>query len=328
MTNRTPGRFVVTIARILVATVVLSYLVTRIDLTNVWDSMRVASPAALGEAFVVWMIGWWLVSYRLGLLMQAQGVRMGTFEAFEINLGTLFYGLLLPGGNLTGLAIRFYRLSRAGGRYASGLLALAGDRVAATAAISAVGLTCWTLDPRDKPAAALAVLAVSAGMVVATIAPFAASKQLRRLARMLRPRGPEWIYDRLRRAGQAFDAIARLPAHTIVSLLVLSCLAQIPGIVAFTILARALGMSLSFATLGWVRSVVLLVTSLPISVSGLGVREGLVLLLLRPYGIADHDALAFSLLIFAVTVVAAGLVGGVLEAFRWLVPRASVRQNP
>ncbi|TMA74023.1 MAG: flippase-like domain-containing protein, partial [Deltaproteobacteria bacterium] len=301
----------------------LGYLVTRIDVAHVWTSMRVAPPAALVEALAVWMVGWWIVSYRLGLLMQAQGVPMGTFEAFEINLATLFYALFLPGGNLTGIAVRLYRLSRAGGRYATGLLAMASDRVAATAAITLVGLGCWALDPGDKPRMALAVLVVTAGAVIAAIAPFAVADHLRRAARLLRTRGLDWVYAGVRRTGLAFEAIAELPARRLALLLFLSCLSQVPGILAFVILARALGLSLSIVTLGWVRSVTLIVTSLPISVAGLGVREGLLLLLLRPYGVPDHDALAFSLLVFTVTIAGSGLVGGVLEAFRWLVPRAS-----
>ncbi len=132
------------------------------------------------------MVGWWIVSHRLSLLMQAQGVPMGTFEAFEINLATLFYALFLPGGNLTGIAVRLYRLSRGGGRYATGLLAMASDRLAATAAVGLMGLMCWALDPRDKPRAALAVVVVSAGMVIAAIAPFAVSELLRRLAALHR----------------------------------------------------------------------------------------------------------------------------------------------
>jgi hypothetical protein len=253
--------------------------------------------------------------------MQAQGVPMGTFEALEINLATLFYGLVLPGGNLTGIAVRFYRLSRAGGRYAAGLLAMACDRVAATAAISVVGLACWAVDPREKPTSGLVVLMIGAAIVAATIAPFAAARQLRRVAGMLQATSLAWLYAGLRRVGRAFDAIARLPGRTIALILVLSCLAQVPGIAAFAILADALGLSLSFITLGWIRSVVLIVTALPISVAGLGVREGVLLLLLRPYGVADHDALAYSLLVFAVTIVAPGLVGGILEAVRWLMPR-------
>ncbi len=309
------------VGRIVVAALVTAYLFRSIDVAGVWAAIRGTSPVTAAVAFAIWMVGWWIVSIRLGLLMQAQGVPMGSVEALEINLATLFYGLILPGGNLTGIAVRLYRLSRAGGHYTAGFLAMACDRIAATAAISVVGLACLALDPRDTHPAAFVVLALSAAIVVATLAPFAVSHQLRRVTNVLKARAPAAVHAALRRAWKAFDAIAHLPRRTIALLLALSCVAQLPGILAFEILAHALGLPLSFVTLGWVRSVVLIVTALPISVAGLGVREGALLLLLRPFGIADHDALAFSLLVFAVTIVGAGVVGGGLEAFRLFAPR-------
>ena len=53
---------------------------------------------------------------------------------------------------------------------------------------------------------------------------------------------------------------------------------------------------------------------IPISIAGLGVREGLLILLLRPFAVLDEEALAFSLLVFAVNVVLVGLLGDLIEA--------------
>jgi hypothetical protein len=52
----------------------------------------------------------------------------------------------------------------------------------------------------------------------------------------------------------------------------------------------------------------------PISVSGLGIREGASLLLLLPYGVPGEKALALSFLIFATTLLLIGALGGLLEA--------------
>jgi hypothetical protein len=41
-------------------------------------------------------------------------------------------------------------------------------------------------------------------------------------------------------------------------------------------------------------------------------------ILLAPYGIAAADALTYSLLAFAATVLAVGLLGGLIEAIRFL----------
>jgi len=315
-------RVVLALARVGVALLVFALILERIDLGGVWASLRDTSLPACFLAFGVWMVGWLIVSHRLALLMQAQDVQIGTFEALEINLATLFWGLFLPGGNITGIAVRFYRLARAGGRYAAGLLAMAGDRLTATGAVSLIGIVCWTLDAQAQRGPAILVLIVGALLFTATILPFVAAERVRRLARLLHGGRLGWLEAPLRRVWQGFEAIARLPPRTLGLLIFLSCLAQVPGILAYDILAHALGLSLSFVTLGWVRSVVLIVTALPISIGGLGVREGVLLLLLRPYGVADHDALAFSLLVFAVTMVWTGLLGGVFELVRWLAPRA------
>ena len=66
--------------------------------------------------------------------------------------------------------------------------------------------------------------------------------------------------------------------------------------------------------MGWVRSIVQLVTVLPISIGGLGVREGALVLTLAWFGVADHDALALAILVFATTILAPGFVGACSRA--------------
>lgn len=88
------------------------------------------------------------------------------------------------------------------------------------------------------------------------------------------------------------------------------------GIVAFALVADALEMELSYLTIGWTRLAAVLVTLLPISLAGLGLREDAFVLLLAPYAVAPADALTYSLLAFGTTVLAIGLIGGVIEAFR------------
>ena len=59
--------------------------------------------------------------------------------------------------------------------------------------------------------------------------------------------------------------------------------------------------------------------TLPISIAGLGVREGVLVLLLASYGVSAPDALAYGLVAFAVSVLAPGLAGAIVEADRLLL---------
>jgi len=66
-------------------------------------------------------------------------------------------------------------------------------------------------------------------------------------------------------------------------------------------------------TLGWVVTFLTVVQRLPLSVGGLGIREVSLVFLLKQYGVQEPKALAFSLILFSLLVVA-GLIGGVLES--------------
>jgi hypothetical protein len=88
-------------------------------------------------------------------------------------------------------------------------------------------------------------------------------------------------------------------------------LVQALYIVAWGVLAYGMGMHLSTGVLLVSVPVVSLGAMLPITLSGLGVREGVWLLLLRPYEVAPATVVAFSLLYF-VCVTLVGAAGGLL----------------
>lgn len=81
--------------------------------------------------------------------------------------------------------------------------------------------------------------------------------------------------------------------------------------------AAACGVQLSFATIGWMHAVVAVLVLLPISFSGLGIREGTLVLLGVRYGVAAPVALSWSLLLFAGTLFVAA-VGACIEAWVFL----------
>jgi glycosyltransferase 2 family protein len=72
------------------------------------------------------------------------------------------------------------------------------------------------------------------------------------------------------------------------------------------------GISIGYIQLLWVVAAVSLVQSLPISIAGVGVREGAYVYLLGLQGVAEPIALALSLLIFGTQILLA-LMGGLLQ---------------
>ena len=77
----------------------------------------------------------------------------------------------------------------------------------------------------------------------------------------------------------------------------LSLIAQFLGIFVMFLLALSIGLNLSFLDLGWIRSFIVIITMLPISFSGIGVREASLIVLLQPYSVSSSDAVALSFLL-------------------------------
>ncbi|MEO6029903.1 MAG: lysylphosphatidylglycerol synthase transmembrane domain-containing protein [Candidatus Binatia bacterium] len=315
------------LARVGVAVLMLAFLASRVDLAAVRAALVATPLHAVVIATLASFAGNVMIAFRLQALLRAQGVPVTALQTLAINLAAFFYNLLLPVGGVGVAAVRLQRLSRQPeGRFTAALTAMVCDRFLALVALGVIGLVCFAADPQPKPAGTWLVLLAGTATLGVFLAPRAVPMELRRFVRDLQAGGSgTWWSAALLRMSNALGSVARLSTRDLVTLLAISIVAQIPGIVVYTVLGAGLGMSVSFAAMGWVRSVVVLITIMPISIGGLGVREGALVFTLQAYGVASHEALALAILIFATTILAPGLLGGILEAIRSLRHHETVR---
>ena len=308
------------LVRIAVAAIALVLLASRVDLAEVRAALVTTSPRTIGLATAVSFTANLAVAFRLRVLLAAQDVPARTRQTLAINLAAYFYNLFLPVGGVGVAALRLQRLSqRTRGRYTAALTAMVCDRLAAIAAVGFIGLVCWIADPHAKPVGGLLVLLGGLTAIGLLVAPRAVPLQVRHFVREFRAGGSgTWWSAALLRLSTALGLVARLSPTALASIFGISILAQLPGSVVFAILGQGLGLPVSLVAMGWIRSVVVLITVIPLSIGGLGVREGALVFTLAAFGVPAHDALALSILIFATTILAPGLAGGLLEGVRWL----------
>lgn len=302
--------------RAAIGVAVLAILFYKVPIADVWQTITNARwPLVFGAAALTLLMQWFAAD-RLRRLCNAHGHGWNTWQIFQINLATKFYGLFIPGGNFTGIAIRFYKLSGDHKHYLGTAVALFYDRILATVSLCGIGVAFWLLEkPSDSWQALAAILTAMLVMILALI--------------VLSARSPGPIVSRLR---QTVSRIGSVKLHTVRQAVresrtlsrrqtfivySLSVVAHLIGVAGWYLLSQSLGMELSWVTIGWIRSAMILATMIPISVAGLGLREGAALLLLTTYpGVENENALAFSLLVLAVTALLPGLAGGLIEAKR------------
>ncbi|HSG64211.1 MAG TPA: lysylphosphatidylglycerol synthase transmembrane domain-containing protein [Gammaproteobacteria bacterium] len=317
---RPARQLLVRLLQLAVSVAILWYLFTRVPLDQVLTTLGRADLYWVATGLLLALLVQWLTALRLKILADLHGLGLSKRQTFEINLATRFYGSFLPGGTFTGVAVRLFKLLQIRRHVAGAVMAISFDRVLATLTMLAVGISCWLA---ARPSGQWIWLALLSAALLALLLPIS-------VLLLMGTSGLGWL--RAKRVGGrllarpleairlAVDEVRAMTAADGSRVLALSLVAQLVGLLEFVAIARAVELEVGVLTLGWIRSAMLLVALPPVSVADLGLREGAAIATLSDYGIGNETALAFSLLVFA-TSLAVGLVGGVLEGWRWLSAR-------
>ena len=301
------------ILRFTVAIGIIVFLLTKISISDVLNSIISAKIHYFILATALSLIAWYVGAYRLKMFCDFQGLSISTPRAFEITLSALFYGLFLPGGNLTTGLIKFYKLSWKDKKLSEGFIALALDRVYATAATCLAGIFFWIISiPEGSEEFVISMVVALLGLFVFSYILFF-DRDHKVINGALRTVNKIYYSEKLNNFIQGLSGLGSIPLSTHIYMGAVSTAVQIINILAFYLLLHSLSLNITFATIGWISSVVLLVTIIPITISGLGLREASFILLLGSFGVSESSAFAYSLLVFAVTRIMPGLLGGLIE---------------
>lgn len=303
----------------LALSVTLLLLVFRlVPLTDVLSTLGSAHVGFLTLAWALTVLNVYLAACQLKLLTSRQRLSPSTLRIFEINLATHFYGLFLP-AYLSGGAIRWYKLAQKDRRPAEALTSIVFNRFVDTLMLVALGLVFWALDPRFG--SGLRAPLLLGGLVAVGLLYLAAFRSGWTGAVRRRVSGSRWLPESFRRrAEKLLDSIIRgqgLSRADHRALLLFSLARCLLGVAGLWMLARAVTIDVALASLGWVHSTIRVAVMAPVTVSGFGVREGGLALLLQPYSVATAEAIALSFLMFSRTLIK-GALGALVEARHWL----------
>jgi uncharacterized membrane protein YbhN (UPF0104 family) len=302
------GRRLKTAVKLGVTGTILYLIFTFVPFAEVVRSIRMAHVSYLLLAAVMVIAGPFLSAGRLKVLTDAQGLSFSALQIVHVNFVAAFYGLALP-GQLAGGAIRWRRLWLLERRKEEILAAIVYGRIIHLVVLCVLGLAFLAADlPQGvEPGAIPSLLVLVAFLGVLTWVGVRADR-LRWLQRRSSDSG-----SFAGRLAAATGLYRRLPRRKMAAVFGFAIAENIAAVLGVLFLAAALEIDVAWITLGWIRSVVQAVTSLPLSISGLGVREGGMIMLLEPYGISGARAVALSFLMLGRGLLL-GMVGGLLEA--------------
>jgi uncharacterized protein (TIRG00374 family) len=257
-----------------------------------------------------------LQTQRWQLLLRALGIRFAWSRTLRLSMIGMFFNFVVPGATGGDIAKIFYAMREAQSEKAAAFLSVVLDRVLGLLGLAFVSalVVAWKFPVLMSTTAAQASL-VTIGIIlggavaVSAAAVVVATRHLenRLPAKMPLRRGILDLAAAIRSYSSAPRTIAAAFALSVTGHLLIFCV--------FYFAARAFLAGLSLADIFSVMPVINTVTSLPISLQGVGVREQLFRELLGGlYGTPEAVAILVSLGGYLVTV-AWNLVGGVVFMF-------------
>jgi glycosyltransferase 2 family protein len=294
--------------RALVTAAVLALIFRKIDVRDalaaigrldVPTGVMVAGLLAVDRAVMIWR---WIA------LLRAAGQAISTKSAIWIYLVSSFVGAFLPAG-VGGDVARAYTLSQRTSEGGAAIASVAADRLLGLVSILLVGLFGAAYWRRGADANAI-LLTGAAVCMVGSLAFLWADTW----TRVLLPASVRQRRIGIRLVRYA-DALAAYRSHpgAMSFVLGLSIAVQLLRILQAFLLGQGIGIDVPFGYYLLFMPIGLIALLLPISISGFGLPQAMMVWLLAPVGVRETDAFALSTLI-----VLSGILANLPGAFLYL----------
>lgn len=299
--------------KLAVAGGLIAWFLHKTDTTKIVDSIRLLSPeillvSSLLTFFAVYInsIKWWLILPEFSVT-----------HLFKINLIGQFYALILL-GQLMGDAAKAYLLGK-GKKTAETIAAsVLIDKITGLTGLLMLGIVGVSFTPKALP------LAITWSIWLATIFMITCLfclriniiynlifKTLDRIKVSFKK--TESIINRLEQVFQSWHDYSKKIRRLFYSVL-FGILYQLISIGVLKIMSSQLAIEISFIDWCWIFAVVSAILILPISIGGIGVREGALVGTMGMMGVIPEKSLALSFSLFGFTILLA-IAGGLWSNF-------------
>ncbi len=304
---RGEGRLVF-LGKILVSALLLTILFWRVDRPTFVRTVQALPLKVFLGCAGLYILGYLISTFRWQGLLLAEGIRLPLWRLTLVYFEAAFFNLFLPtliGGDIVrGYAI--YRITE--GRDAS-IASILADRLSGFAALVGIALITLGLayDQIRDPLVAVMILTVAAAFSV-MIAVLLHDQMKERASGLLRIIGLARFQAKLQ---GLVEALQRYRGHrrALGQAIALSVLLQALIIVTYYLIGVGLNLGVPIAYFFLYVPLITFVSMLPVSVAGLGVREGGVVYFFAKVGVDAATALTMSLAWFSLTLVVSGLGG-------------------
>lgn len=310
------------IGKIVVSASLIIYFFKKIDIAQVNHCFVTCHISWLLWAIILSFLANAVSTYKWQILLNTVDVKIGFKKLFSLNLVSLFYNLFLPAGPLSGEIIKGIKLTNLCKRGREVLISIAMDRLTGMLALIILALGGIYIQYRLTKDYKLLIWILSILVIITLFILFILNKQFASLSEKIglfifERKGLRFFKNYISSLWNLLK-IYRKNTPVIWKVISYSFIFHLLAIIIYYFVALSIAIQIPFSTFIWITSIVFIIQTLPISISGIGVREGTFIFLLAQYQVPAFQSLALSLIIFGIMILQ-GLVGGVIEIKNWWV---------
>ncbi|MHB9111986.1 MAG: lysylphosphatidylglycerol synthase transmembrane domain-containing protein [Thermoleophilia bacterium] len=307
--------------RAAVSIILIAVLLASVDIGELAETLRNVAPGLLALAVLVFLVTNMTSVLKWRMIIKAQGASVSWPYLTSIFYMGLFFNNFLP-TNFGGDLVRIYKLSRATGNTVDATSSVVLDRASSTFALLMIALVAALLELRRLGTGlALTILAMFVVFLL-LIGLFSSERTARRLARFPILRAdPLGVRRHLRDFYMSVNQF-RDQKKTMAAVMAISIVYQALYVVSVNLLALSLDIHLPVAFYFLFIPIVLAVGMMPLSLNGLGVREGAWVLLFTQAGVPAAEALSMSVL-NTLMITTVSMVGGIFYLMDPSLPEPS-----
>ena len=300
--------------KFLISSLLILLLLRKIHFLEILISIQKISCVTFILVIVLDLLALLIAAYKWKILVSGYGFT----RILLVSMIGRFYSLVLP-GQLPGEAAKAYYLGKGQEDKMKVAASVIMDKLSGIVGLLFVGVVSLVFTSQNVPRSIIFSLTIVLAMSIMFLV-------------VIRIRFITSLFEKmLTWAGIKFRYLCKISAHSIVLIdeikiymdrpylllgnFILACIYQLAGVLMVFIIARNLGIQVEYVDFCWIFAVVSIALLLPVTIGGLGLREGAFLGLLGWMNVLPDKAMALSLSFFGVQILEA-LAGGILALLK------------
>lgn len=305
--------------KLAISILILVFIFSKIEYKSFFNIIVRANWGLLILAILFGLIPYFFLTLRWKNFLNVLEINISLKKLYLINLLGVFYSLFLP-GRISGDIVKGYKLintnlQKKKKEIAVSVLVDRGIGMLSLIFI-AIAVVLLNLEIRQKILINKNIFSLVIFIIAVLFAVIFSKSATKYLINQIKKVIPKKILN-IQKLQKIYYSLIVYQDRKEVLLegIIFSAIGLFGNIFVSYLVCLSLGINISYLNLIVIIAVTTIILILPISFSGLGVREGANVILMGYFGVAAEQALAFSVLSFAILVIFYSILGTIIELF-------------